>query len=241
MDRNEALIKSITENTLGLDDTFKFHCTQCGKCCINREDILMSSRDLYNAAKELGMTIAQFVEDYCEIYLGSESRLPIIRLKPRGSIKRCPLLKDQKCSIHKAKPTVCALFPIGRGFMQEAEKGKAPKPMSAEHMRYFLNHPGCGDDSETHTLREWLDAFNLPYMDEFFVKWQQMVFTLLPFIHRAEEILPPPAFNIVVNILIERIYIDYNLDEEFEPQYDEHIKWVVGFMNSMPDPGKKGK
>ena len=25
-----------------LNDTFRFHCTQCGKCCINREDILMS-------------------------------------------------------------------------------------------------------------------------------------------------------------------------------------------------------
>lgn len=33
------------------DDTFTFHCTQCGKCCIHREDILLSPKDLFNIAK----------------------------------------------------------------------------------------------------------------------------------------------------------------------------------------------
>lgn len=27
---------------IGVDVPFRFHCTQCGKCCINREDILLS-------------------------------------------------------------------------------------------------------------------------------------------------------------------------------------------------------
>lgn len=36
---------------LGPDDTFTFHCTQCGKCCIHREDILLSPKDLFNIAK----------------------------------------------------------------------------------------------------------------------------------------------------------------------------------------------
>ena len=50
-----------------LDDTFQFQCDQCGKCCINREDILMSPLDMYNAAKaqELGITILteqQFID-----------------------------------------------------------------------------------------------------------------------------------------------------------------------------------
>lgn len=45
-------IKEIVENfdqiKIGLDDPFEFHCTMCGKCCINRENILLTPRDIYN-------------------------------------------------------------------------------------------------------------------------------------------------------------------------------------------------
>ena len=34
----EKMIENIESMTVGLDDTFKFHCDQCGKCCTNRED-----------------------------------------------------------------------------------------------------------------------------------------------------------------------------------------------------------
>ena len=71
-----------------LNDTFRFHCTQCGKCCINREDILMSPQDVFKAAQALQMTPHDFVKLYCDCYLGSTSRMPIVRLMPRGSIKR---------------------------------------------------------------------------------------------------------------------------------------------------------
>lgn len=36
---------------IGLNDTFTFHCTQCGKCCIHQEDILLSPKALFNIAK----------------------------------------------------------------------------------------------------------------------------------------------------------------------------------------------
>lgn len=112
-----------------INDTFRFHCTQCGKCCINREDILMSPQDVFKAAQALQMTPHDFVQLYCECYLGSSSRMPIVRLQPRGSIKRCPLLKDRKCMIHDAKPAVCAMFPLGRAIRidkEDAEKDELP-------------------------------------------------------------------------------------------------------------------
>lgn len=51
---------------------------------------------------------------YCEVYIGRDSRVPIVRLMPRGQIKKCPLLKGKKCSVHNAKPAVCAMYPIER-------------------------------------------------------------------------------------------------------------------------------
>ena len=89
-------LKQIYDNfdrlKIGLDEEFKFNCTMCGKCCINREDILLNPKDMFNLAKELNMEAKQVLEAYCETYIGSDSRFPIVRLKPKGSIKRCPLL-----------------------------------------------------------------------------------------------------------------------------------------------------
>lgn len=45
-------LKEIVDNfdslKIGADEPFRFHCTMCGKCCINREDILLTPRDIKN-------------------------------------------------------------------------------------------------------------------------------------------------------------------------------------------------
>ena len=90
--RLQHIYENFEDMRIGVDESFQFHCNQCGKCCINREDILLNPKDLYNIAKHLGLTPEDVVEKYGETYLGGSSRLPIVRLKPRGSIKRCPVL-----------------------------------------------------------------------------------------------------------------------------------------------------
>ena len=69
-ERNIELFK---QSQLGLDDTFKFHCTMCGRCCINREDILLPPRDLYAMAKELNFTSKEFFRSE-ERRVGKECR-----------------------------------------------------------------------------------------------------------------------------------------------------------------------
>ena len=63
-------LKQIYDNfdrlKIGLDEEFKFNCTMCGKCCINREDILLNPKDMFNLAKELNMEPKQVLEAYCE-------------------------------------------------------------------------------------------------------------------------------------------------------------------------------
>lgn len=41
MNSIKELKEQLGYEEIGLDDTFTFHCTQCGKCCIHREDILL--------------------------------------------------------------------------------------------------------------------------------------------------------------------------------------------------------
>ena len=128
MNSIKELKEQLGYEEIGLDDIFVFHCTQCGKCCIHREDILLSPKDLFNIAKKFQITPENALEQYCETYIGSNSRFPVVRLKPQGSVKRCPLLKDRKCLVHDVKPTVCAMFPIGRYLALPADSNFPENP-----------------------------------------------------------------------------------------------------------------
>lgn len=111
---NDNLHRQIESMTVGLDDTFRFHCDQCGRCCAHREDIILSPMDIFRISKELKMSPAEFYKQYCVFNIGDHTRMPIVRLASVGKDQRCILLKNSKCSVHKVKPAVCAMFPLGR-------------------------------------------------------------------------------------------------------------------------------
>ncbi|ANU54594.1 YkgJ family cysteine cluster protein [Acutalibacter muris] len=233
--RMKYILNEFEKNQLGPDEPFKFHCTMCGKCCIKREDILLNPRYMYNLAKELGMTPHEVMNTYCETYIGGDSRLPVVRLKPRGEIRRCPLLKDRKCSVHNSKPTVCALFPIGRGIA--GEKGNIHS-LTVKDIRYFFSEPGCGDDSETHTVREWLGEFGLSPEDEFFIKWQKCLFELSMCFCRLEKKLGAdmgPIWSLTGSIL----YLMYDMEKPFEPQFSAHLGELHKLISELAEEGGK--
>ena len=219
-------LKEIVDNydawKIGLDDSFRFHCTECGKCCINREDILLTPRDLFNAAKALNMLPEAFVREYCEAYIGQDSRIPIVRMKPRGSVRRCPLLKDRRCSIHKAKPAVCALFPVGRAIAFDRDSYNAGSILSSE-IQYIINPVTCGDKSETHTVRSWLTDFGIPIQDAFFFKWHSFISEVSAFIHKVEEKVPEELLNTIWTTIYVHIYLDYDPAAEFMPQFEQNF------------------
>ena len=237
--RLQYIAENLDAMTIGVDEPFKFHCDLCGKCCIHREDILLNAKDIYNMAKELQMEPVDMFKKYCETYIGDSSRIPIVRIKPRGSIKRCPLMKEHKCSVHKAKPTVCAMFPIGRCIQMDASNRNAE--ISTGDIRYIFTDPGCGDDSETHTVREWLGDFGIPLEDEFFLAWNQMISELGEIFHKGEKVLSEDAMCAAWQLTFVKIYLDYDMSKEFMPQFKENVAEVLEIMRRMPTKKDKKK
>lgn len=233
-------LKEIAENLdklkIGLDDTFSFGCTMCGKCCINREDILLNPKDVYNIAKKLSITPTEVLNEYCDAYIGEDSRMPIVRLRPRGIVKHCPFLKELKCSIHGAKPTVCATYPIGRCLINEENKSESFK---LEDIIYILNDPGCGDNSEKHTVREWLEGFNISLDDEFFIKWHETVLTTSDILRELEKRTELDTMHTIWNIALLMLYLDYNTEEEFMPQYERNREKLSMQFNELLDIDRK--
>lgn len=228
--RLQEIAENLDKMKIGVDEPFRFHCDQCGKCCINREDILLNPRDVYNMAKELGQEPKDVFALYCEYYIGSDSRFPLVRIKPRGSIKRCPLMKDRKCSIHKAKPTVCALFPIGRCISFEQKKEK----LTTEDITYIFTNPGCGDTSESHTVREWLGEFGIPIEDIYFLLWNDILMKFSAIFRQAEKKVSPSLMDKAWDLTFIKLYLDYDMTQDFLPQFEQSSRELVELMQNPP-------
>ena len=230
--RLQAIADNLDNLRIGLDDTFHFGCRQCGKCCIHREDILLNAKDMYNLSNALSLTPEQIVRQYCEVYIGHDSRLPIVRLKPRGSIKRCPLLKDRKCSVHSLKPTVCAMYPIGRCIKIDNDSAEK-KDLRAFDTVYINNRTNCGSKAEAHTVREWLTMFGIPIEDECFYAWHQTILSISEFVHKAESRLPEEIMRQVWNLIFIALYLSYDPTDEFLPQFRTNSQKLLSILTDI--------
>ena len=153
--------------------------------------------------------------------IGIRESCPIVRLKPRGSIKRCPLLKDHKCSIHSAKPAVCALYPLGRAM--SFEKGSYNHDgVAGGEIQYFISPFNCGDKSETHTVREWLTDFNLPVEDRYFLSWHAFISEVCLFIRKIEGKVSDKLLDTIWTTIYQLIYLCYDTGEDFMTQFERN-------------------
>ena len=208
------------------------------KCCTNREDILLTPKDLFYISKELKKTPEDVVKEFCETYIGSASRFPIVRLYPTGYDKHCPLLNGNKCSVHAVKPVVCAMFPIGR-VLQGSADGPKPEEITSDSVQYIFVKPGCGDDSETHTVREWFGEFGIPMEDEFFVNWQRTLSAASSAIRRFEKDFSPETMNAIWSVVFGLTYLNYDTEQDFTEQFSDNAAKVMKLI-SMAE-GTKGE
>lgn len=227
----EKNIKGLLENMgfrpIEPDGEFRFHCTMCGKCCIHREDILLNPQDIFRMAKELKLSVGGFMMRYCECYIGEDSKIPLMRLKPVGSVKRCPLLKNRKCMVHDAKPVVCAMFPIGRCIVMGLE---AEGREEGSGIQYVINQTSCGDRSETHKVRDWLQSFGVPLEDSFFLKWQEVVFEMGAAFRKAETCVGDQIMEMLWQTATEALYANYDTEKEFLPQFEKNAQSLLEML-----------
>ena len=170
-------IEQIMKNLLDLDSEFRFKCRRCGKCCIHQDTIMFNTRDIYNIAKKQGKTMRDVIESYTEVYIGRDSRIPIVHLLPNGPKDTCPLLVNGRCSVHDCKPTVCALYPLGRVIVNK-ESGEPVDGDAELQVKYIINDYSCGSAARVNTVRSWLARFGIAEHDEFFILWNRVIIRL---------------------------------------------------------------
>lgn len=147
------------------------------------------------------------------------TRLAEIRGIPNGPGQSCPLLKDGRCSVHDCKPTVCALYPLGR-----AVAGKIPKnglvPGEEMVVHYILNDISCGSANRVNTVRSWLARFGIPEEDEFYLLWNKVIIEQGQLIRKLEEHnVSSRLLNLFWNIQFHLLYANYDTTQDFMPQF----------------------
>lgn len=233
----DETLKEILESQhlrlIELDDTFQFKCRGCGKCCKEREDIILNPRDIFRIAKYLNLSHEQLIEKFCDRYIGSDSRMPIIRLKPRGVNRVCPFLEGKKCRVHCVKPSICALYPIGR--MVQASNTEPFDPDQDIVARYIINPADCGSITKTHTVRSWLTQFGIPVEDEFYSAWNKTLMSLSMDLRKLEEQseVTDKVMDMIWSSCYIALYLDYDAEKEFLPQFKENSSKLKAMIEKI--------
>ena len=229
-------LETIMKGILKPGEPFEFRCLQCGKCCRNREDILLNPYDLHRIAKELQMTPDEVVEKYCLTYIGDSSRFPCVLLKPKGDRKICPLLKKGKFMVHKNKPTVCALFPLGRGIGWDTDNRDNPTETGGVY--YFLQPTRCGARDEQHTAEEWLGEFNLQDSEAWFIDWSKSLTEMSILLRKAEKRVPQDLMDRIYNGVFVQMYLEYDMTQDFMPQFQRNKETSMLALKAVVGKGK---
>jgi len=87
-----------------------FECAMCGRCCASQDLIQLTAYELYRLAGHLGMKPEEFFGRYCVIV--STAHNPALHLYIKTVEGKCPFLKDNRCSVHEARPYACMAYPM---------------------------------------------------------------------------------------------------------------------------------
>lgn len=223
-------IEHLDNYLLDLDSEFRFKCRRCGKCCIHQETIIFNARDIYNIARKKGMTMQQVIEAYTEVYIGRNSRLPLVHLLSNGPKGACPLLENGRCSVHDCKPTVCALFPLGR-VVTGQKVGEPIEDMDKLQVKYILNDHSCGSAQKLNTVRSWLGKFGIPEHDDFFLLWNKVLMSLSMAVMKLEEAKAPK--HLLWDAIFQTLYLQYDVSKEFMPQFQAVADKLLGLSKEI--------
>lgn len=212
------------------DASFSFACAGCGNCCRGREDIVLSGFDLWRIAARLRLPPQTVARGFCRGYIGTVSRLPVLRLAPvRENRSNCPFLTGDHCAIHDAEPLVCALYPLAQEISREGE------------VSYFLQPTGCGGTVFEAKVEDYLRRYDVPAREAVDVRWAQSCMMLEDRVEALEGELEPVLVRRMQQKLWQALYYRYDYEKDFLPQFEANLSWLEAEFEKMLMYQKKRK
>jgi len=115
------------------------------------------------------------------------------------------------------------------------EAGKTdPEAIEQAGIQYIINPIECGDASEEHTVREWVESFGLPVHDSDFLAWQKAMFAVRQRIVELEKVLPDSSMELVWSITYQALYLNYDIDQSFQEQFHKNAERLIDALDKIP-------
>lgn len=148
-----------TENDMVKADTC--NCEGCKSvCCHGMDDtIIVEPFDMHRLTQELSTTFDELLQE--KIVINQVDGILLPNLAMIKATNSCAFLDENKrCMIHKARPALCRLFPLGRYWEDET------------HFKYILQVGQCKKNNLAKIkVKKWLDTDNLTEYNEYVVLW----------------------------------------------------------------------
>ena len=163
----ECTLEDISDGRVyGLNDMVKADtgsCQGCHKCCTGMgSSIVLDPYDVWQLKLGLGKSFQELLNDgRIELNMVDGLILPNIRM---GEGDRCTFLDAEgRCSIHKNRPGICRIFPLGRVY-------------SDDGFQYFIQKDECVKANRAKVkVRKWIDTDNVEENQKFIADWHSFI------------------------------------------------------------------
>ena len=185
-------------------------CKGCSKCCTWMGDtVVLDPLDIYRLITHLGCTFEQLLSS-SKIVLGVVDGIILPHLNMDDNGEKCGFLDENgRCSVHKARPGICRLFPLGRIYEDDGFK-------------YFLQIYECPKNNKSKVkVKQWLDIPEIKDYETYIWNWHCMLKLCERHIASGDENV---AKQISMYILNEFYIKPYDKQISIYKQIDDKIK-----------------
>lgn len=127
---------------------FSFSCRQCLKCC-RAKKIQVNPYEIARLAANLGLSTTEFIERY------TGAGGTCLSWKADNS---CIFLGDTGCMVHRDRPLVCRLYPLGRKLDESGRESFGEIEPDPDCRGDYGEHQLIGDYLENQDIDRYVDA-----------------------------------------------------------------------------------
>lgn len=215
--------RTYTENDMVKADTSG--CAGCHKCCTGMgSSIVLDPYDVWQIKTGLGRSFQDLLNDgSIELNMVDGLILPNLKM---GEDERCSFLNEEgRCSIHKLRPGICRIFPLGRIY----EDGD---------FKYFLQKDQCVKDNRAKVkIKKWIDIGNIPENRRFINEWHSFIKSVGEKNINLRNAGRGESINDIAMYVLNEFYVSELLNEEQSKVVDEGLFYMI-IMNKIDKANK---
>jgi Fe-S-cluster containining protein len=159
---------------LGLDDTIQFRCRPgiaCfNKCCQNI-NIMLTPYDILRLKNRLGVTSAEFLENYATVFEMDAHGMPGIRMKTKEGTAECQFLTPEGCGVYQDRPAACRYYALGVTTMRAVGSSRPEDFYFVVKEEHCLGH----DEPRRLTVREYREEQGVDLYDAMTREWRDII------------------------------------------------------------------